>query len=215
MRASCRVLPPMFLRAVSAVLLTVGFSTAGAGGGLFGIDHEVPLDQSGIWARKYQVALETGVLAFEIGGALWLGNDDRFGHTLWQTLDASVSSGIASEAMKRVFSRARPNAGLGPDAWFQGRCCQSFPSGEVTLQASFVTPIIVNHAGEHPWVWSLELLPLYDGVARIKSQAHWQSDVLMGWALGTAAGYWATSREVPFFVEVLPHGVAVGIAKKY
>jgi len=151
----------------------------------------------------------------EVGGALWLGNDDRLGHTFWQTIDSSVVAGIASEALKLTFSRARPNQGNDPDKWFQGRCCESFPSGEVTLQASFVTPLIVNYRRDTPWIWALELLPLYDSIARLKSQAHWQTDVLAGWALGSAVGYWSASRKTPIFVQVLPRGVSIGLSKRF
>ena len=62
----------------------------------------------------------------------------------------------------------------------QGRCCDSFPSGEVTLQASFVTPFIANYARDYPWVWALEALPAYDALARLKTQEHWQTDVIAG-----------------------------------
>ena len=139
-----------------------------AGDGFLGIDHELDLDQRGIWARKYQVGLEFGVIATEIGGSLWLGNDDELGHTLWQTIDSTAISSVAAEALKFSFSRARPNQGNNPNQWFKGRCCDSFPSGEVTLQASFVTPFIANYARDYPWVWSLELLPAYDALARLE-----------------------------------------------
>src|SRR5579871_5439042 len=176
-----------------------------AGGNAYaGIDHELPLDESGIWARRYQTGLEYGVIAVEIGGALWLGNDNELGHTLWQTVDASTVSAIAAFAMKRAFSRARPDQGNNPNAWFKGSCCESFPSGEVTLQASFVTPFIVHYAPDHPWVWAMEILPVYDGIARMKSQAHWQTDILAGWLLGTGVGYWATTRSIPLSVQLLP-----------
>jgi membrane-associated phospholipid phosphatase len=180
-----------------------------------GIDHELALDQSGIWARKYSVALEDGVIVLEAGGALWLGNDDELGHTFWQTIDASVISGIGAQALKYAFSRARPYQGDNPDKWFQGSCCQSFPSGEVTLQASFVTPFIVNYAKYNPWIWALEALPIYDGIARMKAQAHWQTDVIAGWALGTGIGYWSTTRDTPLSVQILPRGVSVGISKRF
>jgi membrane-associated phospholipid phosphatase len=180
-----------------------------------GIDHLVPLDQSGIWARKYQTALEYGVIATGLGGALWLGNDDELGHTMWQTVDSMIISAAAAQVLKVSFSRARPQQGNDPNAWFQGSCCESFPSGEVTLQASFVTPFIKNYARDNPWVWSLELLPLYDSIARVKSQAHWQTDVIAGWALGTGIGYWATTRTTPVSVQILPHGVTVGFQKRF
>ena len=198
-----------------ALLLVGAEDCAHADGGPLGIDHAWALDQSGIWARHYQTALQFSVIAVEVGGALWLGNDDRLGHTFWQTIDSSVVAGIASEALKLTFSRARPNQGNDPDKWFQGRCCESFPSGEVTLQASFVTPLIVNYRRDTPWIWALELLPLYDSIARLKSQAHWQTDVLAGWALGSAVGYWSASRKTPIFVQVLPRGVSIGLSKRF
>lgn len=198
-----------------ALLLVGAEDCAYADGGPLGIDHAWAFDQSGIWARHYQTALQFSVIAVEVGGALWLGNDDRLGHTFWQTMDSSVVAGIASQALKLTFSRARPNQGNDPDKWFQGRCCESFPSGEVTLQASFVTPLIVNYRNDTPWIWALELLPLYDSIARLKSQAHWQTDVLAGWALGSAVGYWSASRKTPIFVQVLPRGVSIGLSKRF
>jgi hypothetical protein len=201
----------------SAILaaLLASAPVTGRAGGFLGIDHEFDLDQHGIWSRKYQVALEYGVLATEVGGSLWLGNDDEFGHTLWQTVDATLVSSLAAEALKISFSRARPDQGNNPNRWFKGRCCDSFPSGEVTVQASFVTPFIANYADTYPWLWSLELLPAYDAMARLKSQEHWQTDVIAGWLLGSAAGYWATKRNVPLSVQILPHGISVGFHKRF
>jgi undecaprenyl-diphosphatase len=193
----------------AAAITALVASSAHAGG----IDHEVALDQSGIWNRNVQLALEYAVIATEVGGALWLGNDDELGHTFWQTADASAISAVAAQGMKYAFGRQRPSAGQGPNQWFSGG--DSFPSGEVTLQASFVTPIIVNYGRRDPWVWALELLPLYDSIARVKSQSHWQTDVLAGWALGTAVGYFSTTWQTPLFVQILPHGFTVGFAKRF
>ena len=196
---------------VALLLFGSGPRVAAAGGGLFGLDHEWALDDRGIWSRNYQTTLEFGVVAFEAGGALWLGNDDRLGHTLWQGADATLLSAIAAQGLKYAFSRARPTQGDNPDAWFRGGCCESFPSGEVTLQAAFVTPIILQYAEQQPWAWSLEALPLYDSVARLKSQAHWQSDVIAGWGLGTGFGYLSTRFRIPLLVRVLPGGMTVGL----
>jgi membrane-associated phospholipid phosphatase len=180
-----------------------------------GFDHEWSLDENGIWARKYQTALQDGVIALELAGSLWYGNDDELGHTYWQTLDSSVISGVAAQLLKYGFSRARPYQGDNPNAWFKGSGYESFPSGEVTLQASFVTPFIVNYARQDPWVWALELLPAYDAIARLKSQAHWPTDVIAGWALGTGVGYWSTTRAVPLSVQILPGGLSVGFSKRF
>jgi PAP2 superfamily protein len=188
---------------------------ASAAGGPFGIDHEWALDEHGIWSRSVQNALEIGVIATEGVGALWLGNDDPVGHTFWQTIDSSLMSGIVAQGMKYAFSRARPYQGNDPNLWFQGSCCKSFPSGEVTLQASFVSPFIVTYAPEHPWIWALEVLPIYDAIARMKSQAHWQSDVLVGWVIGSSFGYFSTTYKTPLVVRALPRGVSIGFSKHF
>lgn len=199
--------------AALAVLLLP--SLALAGGGPFGIDSELPLDTSGIWARKYQTGLENGVVAVELGGALWFGNDDKLGHAFWQDIDATALSGVAAQLLKYGFSRARPYQGDNPNAWFKGHCCQSFPSGEVTLQAAFVTPLIVDYYKDSPWIWSLEALPVYDAIGRLKSQAHWQSDVIVGGLLGTGFGYWMTRFKTPLSVQILPGGLTVGFSKRF
>jgi membrane-associated phospholipid phosphatase len=150
-----------------------------------GFDHELALDQNGIWARQYQTGLENAVIGLEVAGSLWFVNNNELGHTFWQTIDSSAVSGIGATVLKYAFSRARPSQGNNPNQWFKGSGHQSFPSGEVTLQASFATPFIANYGRQDPWVWALEILPLYDAFARLKSQAHWQTDVIAGWALGT------------------------------
>lgn len=179
-------------------------------GSWIGIDHRLPDDNSGIWKRSNQLDLEYGVIAAEIGGSLWLGGQSRIGRTFWQSLDASTFSALTAQGLKYAFSRARPYQSSSPNHWFQGSCCQSFPSGEVTLQASFVTPFILEYHHQDPWVWGLEALPLYDALGRMKTQGHWQTDVLSGWALGTAFGIFAHNRNTPFFLSLMPHGVMVG-----
>lgn len=196
---------------VSTCLLAACLPAANceAAGGPLGIDHRLSYDDSGIWARRDQLLLEKAVVVTELGGALWLGGDDPLGKTYWQSVDSSVFTAVSVEIMKHAFGRERPSQTDDPNHWFKGG--QSFPSGEVGLQASFVTPFIVEYAHEHPWVWSLELLPAYDAVARMKTQGHWQTDVLAAWALGTAWGMYAHDRQTPFFLSLMPHGVVIGL----
>ena len=66
-----------------------------------------------------------------------------------------------------------------------------------------------------PAVYLLELLPAYDAIARMRSQAHWQTDVLGAFALGTATGWFAHSRDQPILLSILPHGFMVGIHKQF
>jgi hypothetical protein len=199
-----------------AVLLSLGPKLSLAAGGPLGLDHRWTYTNRGVWSTHYEQGLEYGVMLFEAGGAFWLGDDeDGFGRTLWQSVDASLVSGISAEVLKYSFSRARPNQGGNPDKWFQGSCCDSFPSGQVTLQASFVTPIILRYAHSEPWIWVLEVLPVYDALARLKHQDHWQSDTIVGFALGTAVGYWATKRETPVMVQILPRGLTIGFYRHF
>jgi PAP2 superfamily protein len=199
------------------ILLLVRAPVCFAGGGPFGIDHEWSYDNSGIWSRSNQVVLEYGVIAFAVGGAVWEGGDTRFGRTLWQSIDASAASGVVALALKYATSRVRPiDSGGDPNLWFKGHGNQSFPSGEVTLVSSVMTPIVLEYRHDDPWVYALELLPVYDGIARMKVQAHWQSDVIAGFALGTAAGWLMHSNpNTPYVLSVLPHGFYIGLKKSF
>jgi undecaprenyl-diphosphatase len=122
---------------------------------------------------------------------------------------------VTSEAMKYAFSRTRPSETDDPCKWFQGRGNKSFPSGEVMLITTAVTPLILEYAGEHPAIWMLGLLPVYDAVARVKVHGHWQTDVLTSLAVGAAIGAYSHNRTSSLFVGVLPRGVTVGWKKNF
>ena len=203
----------MNLRSITAgtgfLIVLLCSQRCAAASGPLGIDHRLPYDDSGIWKRSAQLVLEKAVIVTELGGALWLGGEDRLGGTYWRSVDSSAFTAVSVELMKHAFGRERPSQTDDPNQWFKGG--QSFPSGEVALQASFVTPFIAEYSDEHPWIWALEILPAYDAVARMKTQGHWQTDVLAGWAVGTAWGVYAHGRQAPFFLSLMPHGVYVGL----
>ena len=58
-------------------------------------------------------------------------------------------------------------------------------------------------------------LPLYDAIARMKTHGHWQSDVLVGAAIGTGFGIYAARRDAPIVVGWLPGGISVGFRKDF
>jgi membrane-associated phospholipid phosphatase len=182
-----------------------------------GIDHELTYDDSGIWNRKYQLALLYGLMGANAVGAVWEGGETRWGRTLWQSIDATVAGGLISTTMKYAFSRVRPiDSNNDPHLWFKGNGNESFPSGEVTVVSAIVTPVMLEYGREHPAVYALELLPIYDGIARMKVQAHWQTDVLAGLAIGTASGWWMhRNPNTPYVLRVMPHGIYIGISKKF
>lgn len=205
---TCRVL-------VSAVFVLALPNAAHGAGGPFGIDHRLGYDDGGIWKRRNQMLVEDAAVLVVIAGALWEGDHTRLGHTYWQSVD-SVALGTASAAvLKLAFARARPAQSGNPNDWFQGRGHNSFPSGEVAAMASAVTPFVLEYGSEHPAVYALELLPAYVAVARVKVQAHWQSDVLAAFALGTAVGYYSHGRSSSLSVGVLPGAVTIGWHTKF
>ena len=130
-------------------------------------------------------------------------------------IDSSALGAISSEAMKHIFTRARPSQTSDPNQWFQGSGHYSFPSGEVTLVTSAVTPFMFEYGHDYPAVYALALLPVYDAIARVKTQSHWQTDVLAGAALGTLSGYLAHQRDNPFILGIMPHGITIGIRKEF
>jgi undecaprenyl-diphosphatase len=148
-------------------------------------------------------------------GALWEGGEDRLGKTYWQSVDAAATSGVAAYALKYVFSRERPSQTSDPGRWFTGHGNQSFPSGEVTTVTALITPFVLEYGSEHPAVYALELLPVYDAVARMKTWGHWQTDVIAGYALGFAGGYFVRKLKTPLVIRVMPKGIQVGIRKQF
>jgi hypothetical protein len=186
-----------------------------AGGGPFGIDHEIAYDNGGIWKRSYQVDFLDLMIVGELAGGLWEGGDSRLGKTFWKAIDSSALAGISAQGLKFAFGRTRPSQGDNPSAWFKGASYQSFPSGEVVAVSAIVQPFVFEYSKDNPAVYALELLPIYDGIARMKAQAHWQSDVLAGFALGGLTGYYAHTRDSPFILGVLPHGISIGFQKQF
>ncbi|MHB8667245.1 MAG: phosphatase PAP2 family protein [Burkholderiales bacterium] len=196
-----------------SILFAIGCIWSGcifAGGGPLGIDHRLAYDDSGIWKRSNQTALVGLMVAGEIAGGLWEGGESRLGKTYWQAIDSSLLAGASAQTLKYAFTRARPSQTEDPNSWHQGRGHYSFPSGEVAAVSAIVTPFVLEYGAEKPAVYALEVLPLYDAVARMKVRGHWQTDVLAGFALGTASGYYAHHRDSPFVLSYMPHAVFIG-----
>ena len=179
------------------------------------VEHVVAYDSSGVWNPNVYRAIVGGLTVAQIGGALWDGSETRFGRTMWQGIDAELIGAATATVGKDIFTRARPNQGGNPCLWFQGGSNYSFPSGEASVAAALVTPYILEYGSEHPAVYALMLLPLYVGAGRVKNQDHWQTDVLAGWAVGGLSGWLAHSLDTPIMIQLLPHGVALGLKTQF
>ena len=204
-------------RRLRIALATWSLVAAGAAqaGGPLGIDHRLNFDDNGIWKRRNQLVLQDVTPLVILAGALWSGDDSRFGHTSWQSIDAVLIGTVTAVGMKLAFSRSRPTQTDDPNQWFKGHGHNSFPSGEVMEITTAVTPFILEYGAEHPAVYALELLPLYDAIARVKVRAHWQSDVLASFLIGTGIAYYTHSRASSMTVGVLPRGVTIGWKKSF
>jgi len=202
----------LVLAAVSAI---VGASASAQNCGWSRIDHRVAFDNSGAWNPNVYRSIVGALTIAEIGGAVWEGSQSRVGRTMWQGIDSEIISGLTATAGKYIFTRVRPSDQDNPCLWFQGGSNYSFPSGEASVAAGLVTPYLLEYGGENPATYALLVLPLYVGAGRIKNQAHWQTDVLAGWAVGGLSGWYAHSRDLPFMIELLPHGVAVGLHRQF
>ena len=179
------------------------------------IDHRLSPDESGIWNPTVYRSLTDALSVANVGGALWEGAQSRLGKTMWQGFESQLIAGASTTVLKHVFTRVRPSETDSPCEWFAGGSNYSFPSDEAAITAALVTPYVLEYSRENPAAYGLLLLPLYVGAGRVKNVQHWQSDVLFGWAIGGLSGWYEHSRETPFVVEVLPHGVWVGLKTRF
>jgi undecaprenyl-diphosphatase len=200
---------------LSGLLSLMTFTCGAQNCGWSRLDHRVSYDATGVWNPNVYRGVVGALTVAEIGGAVWEGADTRVGKTLWQGIDSEIIAGVAATAGKYIFTRERPSTADNPCLWFRGGSNYSFPSGEASVAAALVTPYVLEYGSEYPMTYALLLLPLYVGAGRIKNQAHWQTDVLAGWAVGGLSGWYAHSRDVPLTIELLPHGLAVGYKRQF
>jgi len=101
---------------------------------------------------------------------------------------ASILSALVTSTIKGIVGRARPNAGLGPHHFAPLRSDYSFPSGHATGAFAFASVIAAHY--DEPWVDATAYgIASLVGVARIRLNAHWASDVVAGALIGGLIGH--------------------------
>jgi undecaprenyl-diphosphatase len=203
--------------AVVALLLAFAAAPARAGGGPLGIDAVQPLRDHGLWDPDLQRAAYFALIIGPWVGALVEGTETRVGRTWWRSAESATASLVAVTAVKSIAQRRRPNQAdpPDPDLWRQGSEYEAFPSGHVTLATAAVAPFIMEYGRDRPEVWALAAIPFWMGLARINVQAHWQTDVLGGWALGLATAWLATKPDSPLVLRVFGDGGFVGLRYRW
>lgn len=210
-----RRLSALFAALCTLCSLLLVSAPAHAGGGPFGIDTYHSPNDSGIWARSNQLALDGVVLVGVVGTALWEGTDSAVGNVAWKSIDSMVATAITTSVMKEVFTRKRPSQSTNPDDFFAGSGYQSFPSGEAAMMAAAVAPAIAMYGDSNPAVWGLLALPIYMSAARMQVNGHWLSDVLVGSAVGGYVGTRMAARKSPWVLGLTADGVFIGWKKKF
>jgi membrane-associated phospholipid phosphatase len=141
-------------------------------------------------------AASFGVLgAFYVAGAA-TGSEKAKGVAIDGLIASAIASGVLSTGLKYAVGRSRPRAGQGTHHFrpFSGEV--SFPSGHAT-QAFAVASVV---ATEYPsaWVQVAAYGPAaLVGLARLRHDAHWASDVAAGALIGIGVGRAVARLDLP------------------
>ena len=155
--------------------------------GLAKIGNEYDKISSPLILAGLSIPMLTGGLIFK---------DEKLLETTRLMVESYLISGVITHLGKRVFGRARPYTGKGPEEFelfnFNStRDNRSFPSGHATSAFSMITVLAKQYS--HWWI----KIPAYTvavsvALQRIDSHNHWGADVVAGGAIG----YWVGSTLV-------------------
>jgi hypothetical protein len=133
-----------------------------------------------------------------------------------EAIEASVFSGLLSNALKPVFGRERPALAGNQTTFEPGSANYSFPSGHATEAFAVASVIAARSQG---WVvptlaYTAASLVAFD---RVNDRAHFPSDVAAGAAIGVVVGRFIVHRherspDAPgpqVSLTTLPHGLGL------
>ena len=173
----------------AAVLGTVG-ALATEDGNIQEETSEHPSEDASNAASFFRQAGEGKVytaLSLGLVGTGLLVHDRGITRTGLQLAASGAVAAVSFGVLKIVLGRARPDAAEGAYAFHPFTSAGSFPSGHTAMAFALATTL--GDASHNPWA-SAGLYALAAGTAwsRIYNARHWPSDVVMGAALGIAAG---------------------------
>ena len=177
----------------------------------FTLDKKYPYDDNKFWGSHYDIPYDMSILVTSL--ALIEGSNSRLGRTSFKSLDSVIISSVITHTLKRITGRVRPRSATSSDEWFEyGNL--SFPSGHVSSVSAFVTPYILEYYKTNPLIWSLAFFPIHQMVGRVKYQAHWSSDVIVGAMVGILSGYIAYNSN-PILLSLSDDKKFIGIKYRF
>jgi membrane-associated phospholipid phosphatase len=163
---------------------TTYYTLLGAGvalGGAFALDETVRAHLHTMPKSVANGLQDSGGPALGVGAAALYGyglyvDDENARQFALTAGESALLAGLATQGVKVVFGRQRPNAGRGAFHFFSGG--QSFVSGHAT--PAFAAAAALSEYFDNEWY---ALLPAYTaafatGFGRIGNDAHWLSDVI-------------------------------------
>ena len=116
--------------------------------------------------------------------------DDKFQDAAFTSLSSVLISDMFLSLLKLTTGRARPEAGKGPYYFKPFSRNISFPSVHAASSFALLTPWILYYP--NVFTYSLFILPIGTGLARMVKNRHWATDVIAGSIIGFGISYLLT-----------------------
>ena len=162
----------------------------------FGLPVTLKLSFKGDIKRESQWLAQYGQAVCTIIAVLLVWKLDPFRkNAMWAVTTASLLAAVVSFIIKRITGRVRPNrenAGkfLGPTIKHDN-ARESFPSSHSASAMALSASLALLYPAAAGIFWTLGIVC---AILRYLMDAHWPSDVLIGIALGYAAGFLAVQH---------------------
>ncbi len=149
-----------------------------------------------------------------LGVSGYYAKDDKLLNASITSMESGITAGLLSVGLKTITGRERPYATGDPFVFHSFSLWSdryhSFPSGDVTIAWSMITPYAVYY--HEPLLY---LLPLGVNFARVYKNKHWVSDTVFGSGLGFATGYLFSESHLFKNVTFTTDGRNIGIIYRF
>ncbi len=167
-------------------------------------------DFMNIFGKGYYMFPAVAFLSF----SGYYAKDNKLFNASVTSLEAGMTSGLATVCLKTIIGRERPYSTNNPFKFqplslWQNRY-HSFPSGDVAIAWSMITPYAVYY--DEPILY---LLPLSVDFARIYKNEHWLSDTVAASGIGFVTDYFMSKVHISRDITFLFNGRRIGIIYRF